>query len=233
MQSHCKMKARTELILGLWLSIILTAVCLPLTMAESPSSLNATYSSSPRILGFDFSPKELILDTDNASLLIALQTHIADDNGDIDSIEAVFLSPSQNQSIAAFMNSTNLFSGDAKNGNYTINMSFSPSSEVGIWILEHLIVCDKQGDCRKIDGAGAETLGFPAKLLIFKNAQNSCIMPLSNSSALQGSNEVPEQQALDLDPNELRGWANTDKRFAAQRKIIINSVFNRPAICWH
>jgi len=57
---------------------------------------------------------------DNASSQVALQTHIADDNGDIDSIEAVFLSPSQNQSIAAFMNSTNLFSGDAKNGNYTI-----------------------------------------------------------------------------------------------------------------
>ena len=224
------MKARTELILGLWLSLILTALCLPLTMGESPSSINATYSSSPRILDFDFSPKELILD--NASSQVALQTHIADDSGDIDSIEAVFLSPSQNQSIAAFMNSTNRFSGDAKNGNYTINMSFSPSSEVGIWILEHLIVCDKPGDCRKIDGTGAETLGFPAKLLILKNAQNSCIMPRSNSSALQGSSEVPARQALDLDPNELRGWADTDKRFAAQRKIIINSVFNRPAICW-
>ena len=169
---------------------------------------------------------------DNASSQVALQTHIADDNGDIDSIEAVFLSPSQNQSIAAFMNSTNLFSGDAKNGNYTINMSFSPSSEVGNWIIEHLIVCDKPGDCRKIDGAGAEALGFPAKLLILKNAQNSCIMPRSNSSVLQRSSEVPARQALDLDPNELRGWADTDKRFAAQRKIIINSVFNRPAICW-
>ena len=199
-------------------------------MAESPSSINATYSSSPRILDFDFSPKELIMD--NASSQVALQTHIADDNGDIDSIEAVFLSPSQNQSIAAFMNSTNLFSGDAKNGNYTINMSFSPSSEVGNWIIEHLIVCDKPGDCRKIDGTGAEALGFPAKLLILKNAQNSCIMPRSNSSALQGSSEVPARQALDLDPNEQRGWADTDKRFAAQRKIIINSVFNRPAICW-
>jgi hypothetical protein len=218
------MKARTELILGLWLSLILTAVCLPLTMAESPSSINATYSSSPRILDFDFSPKELIMD--NASSQVALQTHIADDNGDIDSIEAVFLSPSQNQSIAAFMNSTNLFSGDAKNGNYTINMSFSPSSEVGNWIIEHLIVCDKPGDCRKIDGTGAETIGFPAKLLILKK------MPRSNSSALQGSSEIPARQALDLDPNELRGWADTDERFAAQRKIIINSVFNRPAICW-
>jgi hypothetical protein len=217
------MKARTELILGLWLSLILTAVCLPLTMAESPSSINATYSSSPRILDFDFSPKELIMD--NASSQVALQTHIADDNGDIDSIEAVFLSPSQNQSIAAFMNSTNLFSGDAKNGNYTINMSFSPSSEVGNWIIEHLIVCDKPGDCRKIDGTGAEALGFPAKLLILKK------MPRSNSSALQGSSQVPARQSLDLDPNELRGWADTDKRFAAQRRIIINSAFNRPAIC--
>ena len=189
------MEARDELILVLWLSLILIAFAFPLTMAESPAARNTTDTSSPRILDFDFSPRELIIE--EASSQITLQTHIADENNDINLIEAVFLSPSQNQSIAAFMNSTNLFSGDAKNGNYTINMSFSPSSEVGIWILEHLIVCDKQGDCRKIDGAGAETLGFPAKLLIFKNAQNSCIMPLSNSSALQGSNEVPEQQALD------------------------------------
>ncbi|MCX6673562.1 MAG: hypothetical protein NTY37_07270 [Methanothrix sp.] len=57
----------------------------------------------------------------------------------------------------------------------------------------------------------AEVLGFPAKLQIPKKAQNS---------------------SIDLDPNELRGWANTGERFAAQRKIIINSVFNRPAMCW-
>jgi hypothetical protein len=78
----------------------------------------------------------------------------------------------------------------------------------------------------------AETLGFPTKLLILKQTQNDSIMPKSNSSALQGSKEVIARQTLDLDHNDLRGWANTDKRFAAQRKIIINSVFNRPAICW-
>ena len=179
--------------------MILIAVSFPLTMAQLPPACNATDFSSPRILHFDFSPKEPILD--NASSQIALQTHVADDNGDIDSIEAVFLSPSQNQSIAAHMNSTNLFSGDAGNGNYT-----------------NLIVCDKPGDCRRLDGTMAKTLGFPAKLQILKKAQNSSIMPQSNSP--------------DFDPNELRGYASTGERFAAQRKIIINSVFNRPAICW-
>jgi len=203
------MRVMAELIMVLWISLILIAVSLPVTMAQSTAPCNATYSSSPRILDFDFSPRELILD--NASSQIALLTHVADENGDIDSIEAVFFSPSQNQSIAAFMNSTDLFSGDARNGNYTINMSFSPSCEGGIWIIEHLIVCDKTGDCRRIDETMAETLGFPTKLQILKKAQNGSII---------------------LDPNELRGWANTDKRFAAQRKIIINSVFNRPAICW-
>jgi len=193
--------------MGLCISIILIAVGLPLTIAQLPAACNATDSSSPRILRFDFSPQELILD--NASSQIALQTHVADDNGDIDSIEAVFLSPSQNQSIAAHMNSTNLLSGDARNGNYTINLSFSSSCEGGIWTLSYLIVCDKPGDCRKIDGTMAETLGFPAKLQILKKQSNS----------------------PDLDLNELRGWANTGERFAAQRKIIINSVFNRPAMC--
>jgi hypothetical protein len=203
------MRVRAELIMGVWISLILIAVSLPLTMAQSPTACVATSSSSPRILNFDFSPKELILD--NASSHIVLQTHAADENGDIDSIEAVFYSPSQNQSIAAVMNSTNLFSGDAQNGNYTTNMSFSPSSEEGIWIIEHIIVCDKLGDCSRIDGTMAETFGFPAKLQIRKDAQNGGVI---------------------LDPNELRGWANTDRGFAAQRKIIINSVFNRPAMCW-
>lgn len=44
--------------------------------------------------------------------------------------------------------------------------------------------------------------------------------------------EGPEGPAIDPDPNELRGWANTDRTFLANRKIIINNVFNRPAICW-
>lgn len=203
------MRVRAELIWGLWVSMILIAISLPLTMGQLHEASNATDSSSPRILRFDFSPRELILD--NASSQITLQTHVADDNGDIDSIEAVFLSPSQNQSIAAIMNYTNLLSGDAWSGNYTINMSFSQSSEEGIWTLKHLIACDKLGDCRKIDGTMAKAPGFPANLPIPKKAQNS---------------------SIDLDPNELRGWANTGESFAAQRKIIINSVFNRPAICW-
>jgi hypothetical protein len=224
------MEARDELILVLWLSLILIAFAFPLTMAESPAARNTTDTSSPRILDFDFSPRELIIE--EASSQITLQTHVADENNDINFIEAVFLSPSQNQSKIAFMNSTNLFSGDAKNGNYTINMSFSPSNEGGIWTLYHLTVCNKSGDCRRLDGTRAETLEFPTRLLILKKAQNGSLMSQSNSSALQGSKEIPAQQTLDLDPNELRGWANTDKSFTAQRKIIINSVFNRPAMCW-
>lgn len=224
------MKARDELILVLWLSLILIALAFPLTMAGSPAARNTTDTSSPRILDFDFSPRELIIE--EASSQITLQTHVADESNDINFIEAVFLNPSQKQSKTVFMDSTNLFSGDAKNGNYTINMSFSPASEGGIWTLRNLIVCDKLGDCKRLDGTRAETLGLPTKLLILKKAQNGSLMSQSNSSALQGSKEVPAQQTLDLDPNELRGWANTDKRFTAQRKIIINSVFNRPAMCW-
>lgn len=223
------MKTRDELIFVLWLGLILTAFSFPLTTAESPATRNTTDSSSPRILDFDFSPRELIVE--EASSQITLQTHVADENYDINSIEAIFLSPSRNQSKIALMNSTNLFSGDAKNGNYTTNISFSPSNEGGIWTLYHLTVCNKSGDCRRLDETRAKTLEFPTRLLILKKVQNSSLMPRSNSSALQGSREGPAQQTLDLDPNELRGWANTDKRFSAQRVIIINSVFNRPAMC--
>jgi hypothetical protein len=200
-----------KLIMALLLSITLIAISMPIPMimAQSPDACVATSSANPSILDFDFSPRELnLVDT---SSQVALQIHVADENGDIDSIEAVFSSPTQNQSLAAFMNSKNLHSGDARNGNYTTNISISPSCEAGIWTVERLIVCDKMGDCRRIDGAMAVTLGFPVKLQILKRAENGNII---------------------LDPNELRGWANTDKRFAAQRKIIINSVFNRPSICW-
>ena len=107
----------------MWTSLIFLIVSLPVTMAQSPAAYAATTSLYPRILDFDLSPRELILD--NGSAKIVLHTQVADENADIDYIETVFQSPSQNQSIAARMNSTNLFSGDARNGNYTINMSFS------------------------------------------------------------------------------------------------------------
>lgn len=191
-----------------WISLIVITISMPLTVAQSPAACAVTSPSYPRILDFDFSPRELILD--NGSSQIVLQTHLADENGDIESIEAVFSSPSQNQSVAAYMNSTNLISGDASSGNYSANLSFSSSSQVGTWTVEHLTVCDRAGDCRRINATAAETLGFPAKLQIIKRRAIN----------------------LGLDPNELRGWANTDKRFSAQRKIIINSVFNRPSICW-
>ncbi|MDQ1261985.1 MAG: hypothetical protein QG575_1166 [Euryarchaeota archaeon] len=208
--------------------MISMAISLPATIAQSPAACAAVSASYPRILDFDFSPGELILD--NASSQIALLAHVADENGDIESIETVFSSPSQNQSIAAFMNSTNLLSGDARNGNYTTNLSFSPSNEEGIWTIKHLIVCDRAGDCRRINASMAEMLGFPAKLQVLKKAQNGDTISPPNSYVLPGSKE--QTIDLGLDPNELRGWANTDKRFAAQRKIIINSVFNRPSICW-
>jgi hypothetical protein len=202
--------------------IILITISIPVTMAQSPVACVAAYPLYPRILDYNFSPRELILD--NGSSQIALQTHVADDSGELESIEAVFSSPSQNQSVAAVMNLKNLLSGDARNGNYSTNLSFSSTSQVGTWTVEHLIVCNRAGDCRRINTTAAEALGFPVKLQIIKKADNG------NITYLQGSEE--RALHLGLDPNELRGWANTDTRFSAQRKIIINSVFNRPSICW-
>jgi hypothetical protein len=203
----------------LWMSLIMMAISMPVTVAQSSAVLASNSPSCPRILDYDFSPRELILE--NVPMQIVFYAHVADDSEDIESIEAVFSSPSQNQSIAAFMNSTDLLSGDARNGNYSANLSFSPSSQVGTWTVEHLTVCDTAGDCRRINASAAEANGFPSKLKIIKN---------ESAVYLQGSEEIAV--GLSLDPNELRGWANTDKSFSAQRKIIINSVFNRPSICW-
>jgi hypothetical protein len=203
------------------MSLIVMAISMPVTVAQSSGAFAATSPSCPIILDYDFSPRELILD--NASLQIAFFAHVADESKDIESIEAVFTSPSQNQSAVVFINSTDLLSGDARNGNYSANLSFSPSSQAGTWTVDHLTVCNTAGDCRRINASAAEANGFPITLQIKKSENES-------AAYLQGSKE--RAAGLNLDPNELRGWANTDKSFSAQRKIIINSVFNRPSICW-
>jgi hypothetical protein len=202
-------------------SFILVTMSIPVTTAQSPAACVAAYPLYPRILDYNFSPRELNLD--NGPLQIAFYAYVADESEDIESIEAVFTSPSQKQSVAAFMNSTDLLSGDVRNGNYSTNLSFYSTSQVGTWTVEHMTVCDRAGDCRRINTTAAEALGFPVKLQIIKKAENG------NMTNLQESEE--RALYLGLDPNELRGWANTDKRFSAQRKIIINSVFNRPSIC--
>ena len=207
--------------MALWLSLIFGSIGMPLAVAQSMQSGDSAPSSSPQIYGFNLSPEELVLG--GTSLTVALQAHVADNDGDIDSIEAVFSSPSKSQFKRALMNQTDLISGDAKNGSYVTNMDFSQSCEVGVWTLDYLIACDRAGNCRRIDAALAETLGYPTKLQISKISDPDSILESDGSFA--GNDIFP-------DPNELRGWADSENRFSAQKKIIINSIFNRPAICW-
>ncbi len=210
-----------NVVMALFLSLIFGSIGLPLAVAQSMQSGDSASSSSPQIYGFNLSPEELILG--GTPLTVALQAHVADDDGDIDSIEAVFSSPSKSQFERAIMNQTDLVSGDASNGSYVTNMDFSQSCEVGLWTLDYLIACDRAGNCRRIDAALAETLGYPTKLQISKISDQDSILESDGSFA--GNDIFP-------DPNELRGWADSENRFSAQKKIIINSIFNRPAICW-
>lgn len=215
------MNSIVKVVMALWLSLIFGSIGMPLAVAQSMQSGDSAPSSSPQIYGFNLSPEELILG--GTPLTVALQAHVADDDGDIDSIEAVFSSPSKSQFKRALMNQTDLISGDAKNGSYVTNMDFSQSCEVGVWTLDYLIACDRAGNCRRIDAALAETLGYPTKLQISKISDPDSILESDGSFA--GNDIFP-------DPNELRGWADSENRFSAQKKIIINSIFNRPAICW-
>ena len=215
------MNSIVKVVMALWLSLIFGSIGMPLAVAQSMQSGDSVPSSSPQIYGFNLSPEELVLG--GTSLTVALQAHVADNDGDIDSIEAVFSSPSKSQFKRALMNQTDLISGDAKNGSYVTNMDFSQSCEVGVWTLDYLIACDRAGNCRRIDAALAETLGYPTKLQISKISDPDSILESDGSFA--GNDIFP-------DPNELRGWADSENRFSAQKKIIINSIFNRPAICW-
>lgn len=194
------------------MSLMIGSIFVPLTAAQSMQLNDSVSSSSPQICGFNLSPEELILD--GAPLEVILQAHVADDDGDVELIEVVFSSPTRSQFKRALMNQTNLVSGDFRNGLYSACMDFSPSCEAGSWTLDYLMACDGAGECRRIDAVLAEKLGYPVKLQI------------SNISDPDFINDIFP------DPNELRGWADSENRFSAQKKIIINSIFNRPAICW-
>ena len=227
------LNGRAKSILGLIIALMLIAFSLQCALAASQASHNTANSASPRILGFNFSPQELILN--DGSVQTVLQAHAADDNGDFSSLEVVFVSPSKNQTNAAIMDSANLISGDGKNGSYSVNLSFSSSSEAGNWTVDHLIACDWPGNCKRLNGTAAQALGFPTRLVLKKSAQNeNSSQDSSQNQPLLEADDMPPAQnnSIYLDPNELRGWASTGKKFAAQRKIIINSVFNRPSICW-
>jgi hypothetical protein len=215
------MTAIAKVVRALCMSLILATSCIPLMMAQSDDSPDPANKSLPQILDFNISPQELMLDSSTED--VALKMRIVDDGCDIKSIEAVFCSPSRNQSRTVLLGTSDLISGNARDGYYAANMSFSPSSETGTWTLDHILACDQTGNCKRFDVMGARDLGFPSELQISKNAE---------SPALLGSMESYAGVISMLDPNELQGWANTEKRFAAQKKIIINNVFNRPAMCW-
>jgi hypothetical protein len=203
------------------LSLMIGSVFIQLIAAQSAELNGSAPTSLPQISDFNISPSELILDDDPLS--VVLQVQVSDDDGDIKSIEAVFASPSKSQSKQVLMNQTDLISGDAKNGLYLTRLKFPASSETGCWTLEYLMACDEAGGCRRIDATLAEKLGYQAKLQIVKASDPDSIMESDGSFA--GNDIFP-------DPNELRSWADSENRFSSQKKIIINSIFNRPAICW-
>ncbi|VVB72742.1 Uncharacterised protein [uncultured archaeon] len=215
------MKRKSAMILGLLLgSMLLAAILLP--NAGGQQSSNAT--ASLRILSFDFSPKEVATDASAESIKLAI--HIADDNP-ITAFETVFISPSKNQSVKAQINSTDPVSGREKDGNCSAEATVPRGSEEGTWGLDHLLVCNALGDCKRLDQEAAKAQGFPTELKI---RELNCP---ANSSESETIDEYPQRsyKAEFPDPAELGGWSNTNERFSAQKKIIINSVFNHPALC--
>jgi len=192
---------------------------------------NASDPAIPEISSFEISPRVLIIDDDAES--VTLKADIIEGDIPVQSLEALFISPSGSQSKRVLMNGRNLISPEGNIGNnnnknvrsYAGRIAFVPASEPGNWSLQHLLVCDNASLCRKLDGREAERLGFAVTLQIKKSEGRS---PRGIEKDIEG----PEGPAIDPDLDELRGWANTDRTILANRKIIINNVFNRPAICW-
>ena|GEM_PF-1591064 len=225
--------------LGLTLMVI---VCLNAACLDQPKNADAT---SPSILGFDFQPKQVNLGDQDQQ--ISLQARLADSNGEIISFEAIFNSPSRNQSIRADMNSTSRISGTATDGNYTITIDLPSASENGTWNLQQLTACDADGNCKRLDNSASATLAFPTKLTVLRESLRIKNSP-NNLGCLNSSEKINSFGAINSsddalntakglgrqipDPTELGGWSNTEKAYSAQKKIIINSVFSHPTICW-
>ena len=193
------------------------------------SSGNATDSLSPSISAFDFSPRELTVDDSGAKVI--LKAEVAGSLDGLQTIEVLFVSPSGSQSRRILMNSSNLISqSDASPGassinNYAGRISFLPSSEEGNWSLQQLLVCGSSSICNRLNGSAAEKLGFPVTLQVRKAGKGG-------ERGIEKDIEGPEGPSIDMDPDELRGWANTDELFYKNGKVLINNIFNRPALCW-
>ena len=79
--------------------------------------------------------------------------------------------------------------------------------------------------------------GLPPSVCLTLEPGRVSLSPVAGKAGAEGGKviykdiEGPEGPSIALDPEELRGWSNTEELFYKNRKIIINNVFNRPALC--
>jgi len=198
--------------------------------------INATSSSSQAITGFDFLPKALRID--EGAEMVTINVNVSGWSRDVQSVEALFVSPSGNQSKRILMNGSNLISEQSRESreisgaegglsgsqSYSGRISFSSASQEGNWSLQELLVCDNSSFCMRLDREAAKSLGYPVTLQISKAEAESDIGSEKDIVGRQGA-------VYDQDQYYIGGWANSNELFLASRNILINSAFSRPVHC--
>ncbi|MDD3524534.1 MAG: SdrD B-like domain-containing protein, partial [Candidatus Cloacimonetes bacterium] len=115
----------------------------------------------PDVLSFDFDPR--VVDTTTSYQRITVTTRLTDELSGFSSSTIRFKSPSERQSVSAYLSFPNRISGDMLDGIYEGEMTLLQYSEPGTWELDYISLYDNVGNRKQLSQSDAVALVFPTE----------------------------------------------------------------------
>ncbi len=134
-------------------------------------------TTAPEISNFGFFPPTINIANGSEDLTVSLRA--SDDASGVSNVRVRFRSPSGSQTIDADLNYESLVSGDNKDGLYNKTVTFTQSSEVGIWLVEYVYARDEAGNERFV--YTSELMARPFRTRLPVSAVN-CTYSLNSTS---------------------------------------------------
>jgi hypothetical protein len=133
----------------------------PLAPPQSTAVGPLADDQPPGLAGFTMEPQEI-----SAALpqTINLTAHLIDDQG-VWAARTTFSGPSGEEAAALF-SAQSLTSGNGKDGYYDAQMSLPTSNETGEWLLQNLILVDREGNRRVLALEDLQGLGLPTVITV-------------------------------------------------------------------
>ncbi|MFC1762660.1 hypothetical protein ACFL6U_11340 [Planctomycetota bacterium] len=119
-------------------------------------------SSPPTLVELSFNPTSLDVTTGPQDVTISLR--LTDDVSGFKQLYCYIYSPSQNQRIEFYMDSSNRISGDAVDGVYQVDVTFGYGSESGMWFFGLIEFTDNLNTTRYLYQDDLIELGFPTEI---------------------------------------------------------------------